>query len=152
MNRFAALIVLCILSVVAIQACAQVTPTNAYSLDALQGGWWSDCNDPAVEFLIRGNEYSGDFDGSYKITLTGDVLMFNDGLIYGHSVNVTHKSLSFQILKVTDKQLVLRPLPGNPYIGDWHLQSCKDVPPNKSLQPTSASSLRSSPAAAELNR
>ena len=63
--------------------------------------------------------------GTYTLTLNGDILIFTDGLIDGHSINVTHKPLSFQILRVTDKELVLRPLPGNLYVGDWHLQSCK---------------------------
>lgn len=129
MNRFIALVIVYALSVIAIQVCAQAQ-SNVYSLDTLQGGWWSDCKDPAVEFFIRGDEYSGDFEGTYKITITNDILMFNDGLIDGHSVSVTHKALSFQILKVTDKQLVLRPLPGNPHIVDWHLQSCKEMPHN----------------------
>jgi hypothetical protein len=119
---------LCTLSLVALQVCAQDMPARAYSLDALQGAWWSDCSAPAVEFFIQGDEYSGDFEGSYKIVLTGDVLVFNAGLGAGHSVNVTHEAQAFQILELTDAQLVLRPLPGNPSSGDWRLQSCKEVP------------------------
>ena len=131
MSRFFAFAVIITLAVAVTQVFAQAQP-NVYSLKALQGGWWSDCKDPAVEFFIRNDEYSGDFEGSYKITLANDVLIFKDGLIDGHSVSVTHKALSFQILKLTDEQLVLHPLPGNPFSGDWHLQSCKEMPPNNS--------------------
>lgn len=108
----------------ALQACAQPAAKPSISLDAIQGGWLSDCNDPAVEFLIRGSKYSGDFAGTYTLTLNGDVLVFTEGLVDGHSINVTHMPLSFQILSVSDKELVLRPLPGNPYVGDWKLYSC----------------------------
>jgi len=127
MSKLLATGLLSVLAVVAIQACAQTTQTRQYSLDSVQGVWWSDCGAPAAEFLIVGDEYSGDFAGSYKLKLTGDILVFKDGLIAGHSINVTHEPLSFRILTATDRQLVLRPLPGNPYIGDWHLHSCKDV-------------------------
>jgi hypothetical protein len=125
MSRTTANGFLCALAVFAIQVCAQSTTRPSFSLDVIQGGWWSDCNAPAVEFLIRGSQYSGDFAGTYTLTLNGDILIFTDGLIDGHSINVTHKPLSFKILTVTHKELVLRPLPGNRYVGDWHLQSCK---------------------------
>ncbi len=124
MSRTTANGFLCALAVVAIQVCAQSNTKPSFSLDAIQGGWWSDCNDPAVEFLIRGNKYSGDFAGEYTLTLNGDILVFTDGLIDGHSIDVTHKPLLFQILTVTDKELVLRPLPGNLRVGDWRLRSC----------------------------
>ena len=91
--------------------------------------------DPAAEFLIEGDEYSGDFTGNYKLRLIGDVIVLNDGLTDGHSINVTHKPLSFRILTATEGQLVLRPMPGTPYVGDWHLQSCKGTPPNNSFEP-----------------
>ena len=97
---------------------------QTYSLEALQGGWWRDCNDPAVEFHIDGDQYSGDFEGSYKITLKGDILTFNHGLIDGHSVHVTEKPQSFQILNVTKEELILRPVSDNQ--GDWLLKSCKE--------------------------
>ena len=116
---------LCVLAVAATHVCAQSTTKPAFSLDAIQGGWWSDCNDPAVEFLIKGNKYSGDFAGTHTLALDGDILVFTEGLVDGHSVNVTHRPLSFRILTATDKELVLRPLPGNPHAGDWRLLSCK---------------------------
>lgn len=119
------------LAIIAVQADAQTGRTHRYPLDSVQGGWWSDCGDPAVAFLIEGDEYSGDFAGRYKIKLTGDTLVFNDGLIDGHSTNVAHRPLSFQILKANDSQLVLRPLPGNPHVGDWFLRSCKRMPSKK---------------------
>jgi len=129
MNKILAYNLFNILTVIAIQASAQTTHTQQYSLDSVQGSWWSNCDNPAVEFLIIGDEYSGDFAGSYKLKLTGDILVFNDGLTDGHSINVTHDPLLFRILTATETQLVLRPLPGNPYIGDWHLQSCNDIQP-----------------------
>lgn len=124
MNKFVTLVFMFTFPAATIQAGEQLSQANSHPLDALQGAWWSNCGDPAAEFRIRGNEYSGDFAGIYKITLTGDVLVFNDGLIDGHSVNVTHKPLGFQVLKATETQLILRPLPDNPYVGDWHLESC----------------------------
>ena len=114
-----------VLALVAVSACAPIATSPSPSLAAIQGGWWRSCDDSAVEFLIKGDTYSGDFAGSYKITLTGNVLVFTEGLINGHSINVTHRPLSFEILLVNDKELVLRPMPGNYYIGDWRLLSCK---------------------------
>ena len=134
MNKVSTLVGMFLLSVASIPAYAESTPVNVYSLEALQGGWWSDCNDPAVEFFIRGDKYSGDFEGSYMITLTGDQLVFNEGLIDRHSSNVAHKQQAFQIIKVSDQQLVLRPLIRNSDISDWVLRSCKDMPPN--IRPT----------------
>ena len=133
MSKFIATSFLCALAAVTVQACAESTQRDQYSLGILQGGWWSDCQNPAVEFLIDGDEYSGDFSGKYKLKLIGDVLVFKDGLIDGHSFNVTHRPQSFLIMTATDGQLVLRPMPGNPYVGDWHLQSCKGMPPNNSF-------------------
>ena len=87
--------------------------------------WWRDCEDPAAEFLIEGETYSGDFAGSYRITLTGNVLVFTEGLVDGHGTDVTHEPLSFEILRVNGEELVLRPMTGNDHVGDWRLLSCK---------------------------
>jgi hypothetical protein len=127
MNRFASLLMLVASSIASGDVHAQDPPPIVYSLDALQGAWWSDCDAPAAEFVISGDEYFGDFEGSYRVKLTGDVLVFNDGFADGHSINVTHLPLEFRILELTDERVVLSPLPGNLFTDDWHLQSCNDT-------------------------
>jgi hypothetical protein len=126
MIRLAALLLVSTFPVMNAAVYAQATPGKAYSIDALQGAWWQDCEQPAAEFFISDDEYSGDFEGSYKATLTGDLLVFDDGFADGHSVNVTHVPLEFRIVELTNKRLVLSPLPGNPFTSDWHLQSCDE--------------------------
>lgn len=98
------------------------------SLESLQGAWWSDCREPAAEFAIQGSKYFGDFHGSYSVELTGDVLVFHDGLASGHSVDVTRTPLSFRVVDAGPGMLVLRPAgqDGN----DWHLKSCSSIRPN----------------------
>ena len=105
------------------------------SLDSIQGAWWSNCQDPAAEFIIAGHEYSGDFLGTYKLDLSGDVLVFQSGLVEGHSINVTHTPLSFRVMSARASQLVLRSLPEGSSSKDWHLQSCSSMPPNSSFKP-----------------
>ena len=107
--------------VLAVQGCAQEYRS---SLDAVQGAWWSDCDDAAAVFLIEGDEYSGDFAGTYRLTVRDSVLVFSHGLPEGHAIDVTHEPLSFRILVATGSRLVLRPLPGYSRAGDWDLQSC----------------------------
>lgn len=130
---------LCIVAVVTVVACAHASTAKPISLDAVQGAWWSSCEAPAAEFVIEGTAYYGDFLGRYELELKKDVLVFMDGLIDGHSVNVTHKALAFQVRSVSDNKLVLRPLPGNPYVADWELLSCAPTPPNESLHPDALS-------------
>jgi len=98
-----------------------------YSLKDIQGGWWSRCDDPAVEFYIKGDEYSGDFNGTYKLELSNDILIFRDGLIDGHSIDVTHKPLSFLIVRASADKLVLRRVSSPPASASqvWRLRSCK---------------------------
>jgi len=105
------------------------------SLDSIQGGWWSNCQDPAAEFVIAGDEYSGDFLGTHKLDLPGDVLVFQSGLVDGHSINVTYTPLSFRVMSAGPSQLVLRSLPEGPSSEDWHLESCSSMPPNSSFKP-----------------
>lgn len=119
--------VLILLFLLADNACGAEPGTNsAYSLAALQGGWWASCDAPAVEFYIQDDQYSGDFEGSYVLSLSGDVLTFNDGLVDGHSVNVTHMPLSFRIVELTGDMLVLRPLDAAFANGDWQLHACRE--------------------------
>jgi hypothetical protein len=109
---------------IAASACAPLAAASP-SLAALQGAWWRDCEDPAAEFLVEGESYSGDFAGSYGLTLTGEVLVFTEGLVDGHGTDVTHRPLSFEILRVNDTELVMRPMSSNDRVGDWRLLSCR---------------------------
>jgi hypothetical protein len=93
-------------------------------LHLIQGAWWSDCQDPAAELVIDGNEYSGDFLGTYKLELSGDVLVFKNGLVDGHSIDVTHAPIFFRVMSAGSGQLVLRPLPESFGSKDWRLDSC----------------------------
>ena len=128
MSRFVATGFLTILAAVAVQGCARTPAMDSLSLGSIQGAWWSDCEDPSAEFVVEGSEYSGDFAGTYKLQLTDDVLVFADGLLAGHDINVTHEPLSFRVLGAGPGELVLRPMPGNPYVGDWRLTSCEHAP------------------------
>jgi hypothetical protein len=128
MRKSVAMGLACAMATVVAQACppdAPREPMVPISLAALQGGWWSDCADPAVEFLINGNRYAGDFLGEHPLVLTGDVLVFADGLVDGHGVDVSRTPLSFRIMATGDGRLVLRPLHAAAHVEDWHLRSCE---------------------------
>ncbi len=99
---------------------------SVYSTEDVQGGWWSSCNDTAVEFFIDGAYYFGDFLGKYKVEVAGNKITFTKGLIDGHSVNVTGVPLVFVIVKLTQNSLQLTPVKGNPYEGMWVLHSCAE--------------------------
>ena len=121
----------CAMATVVAQACpadAAREPLAPVSLADLQGGWWSDCAAPAVEFFIEGDRYAGDFAGEHPLVLEGDVLVFAHGLVDGHGVDVTHEPASFRILAVTSDRLVLRALHADPQSGDWHLRTCAYAP------------------------
>lgn len=124
MNARLTTLVLFLLATFATISFAQESAPPPISLDAIQGGWWSNCEAPAVEFLIKGNQYSGDFFGSQSLTLSANILTFKDGLIDGHSIYVTNKPMSFQIFSLSEMKMVLRPLSGNPHVGDWILMKC----------------------------
>jgi hypothetical protein len=98
-----------------------------YSLADIQGGWWASCDAPAVEFYVKGDEYSGDFRGTYKLELTNGTLILKDGLVDGHSIDVTHAPIAFRIVSVSKDSLVLRlSHPSQSHAAqDWHLLSCK---------------------------
>lgn len=122
-----------LLGILALGAAAPAGPS--LSLDSIQGAWWSNCQDPAAEFVIAGDEYSGDFTGTHKLDLSGDVLVFQSGLVDGHSISVTHRPLSFRVISAGASQLVLRSLPEGSSSRDWHLESCNSMPPNSSFKP-----------------
>jgi len=116
------LVVLFIISLIA----SPPATSNAfvYSIEDVQGGWWSSCNDTAVEFFIDDIDYYGDFIGKYRVDVTDNKITFTKGLIDGHSVNVTGIPLVFDIVKLTQNSLHLNPIQGNPYKGLWVLYSC----------------------------
>jgi hypothetical protein len=135
MSKIIAVALLVLSVFLATQAHAQNGPKPVVTLRSIQGAWWSDCQDPAAEFVIEGDEYSGDFSDRYKLDLVRDILVFKQGLIDGHSTNVTHVPLSFRVIEAGPSQLVLRPIPVNPNSVDWRLQSCSSMPPNNSFKP-----------------
>ena len=122
-----------ILGIIAFGAAAATDHSS--SLESLQGAWWANCHDGAAEFVIAGDEYSGDFLGTYKLELSGDVLVFKSGLVDGHSINVTHTPLLFRVISAGSGQLVLRPFSDASGGNDWRLESCSSMPPNNSFKP-----------------
>lgn len=101
---------------------------RSLSLDSIQGAWWSSCQDPAAEFVVDGDEYSGDFLGTHKLELSGDVLAFKSGLADGHSIDLSHTPLFFRVVSTGQGQLVLRGLSEVDGSKDWHLQACSGIP------------------------
>lgn len=118
---------LCACALAAVQACAW---KHRLPLDAVQGGWWSDCDDQSAVLVIAGDQYSGDFAGRHALTVDGDVLVLTEGLPEGHGIEVAHEALSFRVLAATGGRLVLRPLSGPAGADDWHLRSCDGMSDN----------------------
>ena len=67
----------------------------------IQGAWWSSCNDPAAEFVISGDAYSGDFAGNHDLGLDAGVLVFKDGLLEGHGVDLPGQRRAFHIVSAS---------------------------------------------------
>ncbi len=51
-----------------------IASENEYSLQDVQGAWWSSCDDPAADFVISGNSYTGDFEGTYTCSVENNKL------------------------------------------------------------------------------
>lgn len=103
--------------------CASVAPSH-YALSDMQGAWWSDCNEPAAEFLVDHDQYSGDFAGRHQLMLEGDVVTFASGLPSSHDVHLSGEPMAFRIVVATGSTLVLAPVNdrgSNP----WRLESCE---------------------------
>ena len=94
----------------------------------IQGAWWSNCNDPAAEFVVSGDAYSGDFAGSHDLGLEAGVLVFKDGLLEGHEVDLPGQPRAFQIVSASASELVLRPMADAPDNAEWRLYSCTSAP------------------------
>ena len=97
---------------------------NNFSIEGIQGDWFSNCNDPAVEFSITGNKYSGDFYGSHELTLENNLLIFKNGLVEGHSVEVSFKPKQFKLLDLSKNNMVLEYYSQNNEKIKWKLYSC----------------------------
>lgn len=107
--------------------CAGVAPTH-YALSDMQGAWWSGCHEPAAEFIVDNDQYSGDFAGRHQLTLQGDVVTFESGLPSSHDVNLSGEPMAFRIVVATGSALVLAPVNDrgpNP----WRLDSCERPTP-----------------------
>ena len=78
---------------------AQVT----YSLDQLQGAWWSDYTNPTADFMIQGNEVWLDYDAEFHpCEIKGDLLIFNLGEFIG--------DVESRIISLSGNTLVLESL------------------------------------------
>jgi len=77
-----------------VMAAALVSCSASYSLDQLQGAWWSNFNNPTADFAISGNRVWLDSDSQYHpCTVEGDRLVFD---LRGDQVTVVHKIVSIE--------------------------------------------------------
>ena len=97
---------------------------SEFTLEDIQGGWWSNCEDPAVEFFISENQYHGDFYDSHPLTLNKNLLVFENGFVEGHSVNVSFKPREYKILSLSEESMVLESNTENGGESKWELFSC----------------------------
>jgi hypothetical protein len=125
MTRFLTILPMCVLAVATLTIDAEETTSASPTLDALQGAWWFDCQDPAAELVIDGSDYYGDFRGRFNLELRGDVLVLKDGLPSGHDTEVTHEPLSFRVISVSVQKLLLQPLLESASGDTWKLYSCR---------------------------
>ena len=78
--------------VAAVMAAALVSCSASYSLDQLQGAWWSNFKNPTADFAIAGNLVWLDTDSRYHpCRIEGDRLVFDLG---GGQGAVVHKIVS----------------------------------------------------------
>ena len=86
--------------VAAVMAAASVSCSAIYSLDQLQGAWWSNFKNPTADFAITGNLVWLDSDSQYHpCRIEGDRLVFDLG---GGQGPVVHK-----IVSIDDDALLL---------------------------------------------
>ena len=84
----------------AVIAVTSVSCSTNYSLDQLQGAWWSNFNNPTADFAIKGNLVWLDSDSQYHpCRIEGDRLVFDLG---GGQGPVVHK-----IVSIDDDTLLL---------------------------------------------
>jgi hypothetical protein len=97
---------------------------DAYTIEDVQGAWWSSCEEPAAEFSISGTEYGGDFLGTHPVQVANGVLIFKQGLVEGDSVEVSGTPLNFRILQADDDNLVLEAVNKDVAPRTWKLVAC----------------------------
>ena len=98
------------IAILAMLSSSLVFAQDVPSLHAIQGVWWRDCTDPAAEFVIDGNTYSGDFLGEHPLTVSKGILTFQHGLLENHGIHVSGRPTRFRILQASKESLVIRPL------------------------------------------
>lgn len=76
-----------------------------YTLENLQGAWWSDVDSPTADFAITDDEVWLDSDAEYHpcLIMDGDVLVFELGPDSG---TVTHKILSLDATTLVLENLI----------------------------------------------
>lgn len=101
-------------SIVAAASCASSAEVPVYGIDDVQGFWWSDCGEPAVEFAIQGDRYFGDFEGEFPVEVNDGVLSVDRGPDAG--------LFSYRIVNASETALVLQPI--SPPAPAFSVRSC----------------------------
>ncbi len=96
---------------------AEAKPSREFTLEDVQGFWWEKCDDPAAQFAIQQGRYFGDFEGEFKVTVEGGILMIEQG---------SEPALRFRILAASPKRLVLR-MASDSTASNWVLRACADT-------------------------
>lgn len=100
-------------------------PKRVPALKQIEGTWWSSCDAPAAEFNVQGDQYSGDFAGTHRLDLDGDLLRFHDGWVGVQADGAIGKPTVFRIITATGKRLVLRAVTRSASDEDWALRTCE---------------------------
>ena len=99
----------------ALSPSANAAKSRVFTLDDVQGYWWQSCADPAVQFAIQGDKYTGDFPGEFKVRIENNSLVIEKG----------PGSVAFyRIVSASPRRIVLRPRDGKS--PDWVLRSCAE--------------------------
>ena len=108
-----------VLSCALLAGCSSVAKARGFTLGDVQGYWWESCDDPAVQFAIRGNRYFGDFEGEFKVRVENDMLVIDPK---------SGSTPAYRIMATSPQHLVLRLVSGPPQ--DWALRSCPGASDN----------------------
>ena len=105
-------------SLIAVSAgCATAKTPHAFTLKDVQGFWWERCDDPAAQFVIQDDRFSGDFKGEFKISVDQNMLRIEQ---------LQKPTLEYRILAASPRRLVLRPL-FEATSPDWVLRTCAET-------------------------
>ena len=107
--RFAALLAL----ILALSPGANAAKSRVFTLDDIQGYWWQSCTDPAVQFAIQGDKYTGDFPGEFRVRVEHNAIVIDKG---------AGPAAFYRIVSASPRQIVLRPIDGR--TSDWVLRAC----------------------------